>query len=865
MKKSIISLFVIAAGVLQSFAKGTLDIPAATYELSVTPGKLKSQLLDLDADVINGVILKGTINGEDLKYLTSSEGRAASITYVSLADVSFAYDGTVYKTVVDAPPGGMGTTYTYQYCFSESNYDEGLAGGPMNVNTKCYRNDLSAAFFKNTKIENVVLPKSITAIGARMFEQCENLKAVEMPDNLTAVGNLAFYYCSNLTMYDFPATFEEIGSRAFAGVKLGNVKFNKKVRLGEGAFENSSIQKLEMPLPGDSIPDLTFAYCSDLKEVIIGEGLKYIGYEAFKYDTSLSDAQLPASLSEVGVGAFYGCSFVDNIAPEDGICYIGKIAYAVKDDSRNEYTIKDGTVSLAPNVFSFNQATKYNMPSTIEIIGEEAFACTPITSMPDMPNLKRINHGAFRNCQNLGKITIPESVEYIANAFYDCNALWSVTYNAIDADCTEYGLSLRDLERIVIGDKVRRLPRGLYTGNTNITEVILPSSIEILDPGVFEGCINLEYVRLADNITTISENAFYDCRTLANIHWPVKLKNIGSNAFRECKSLKTISLPEGMECVESSAFFWCDNVENLYIASTITELGQMAFCLMNNDKNITITTTAVAPLEYEWNWHYLGTPTIKVPAASLAAYQADNNWNGAINGKNNLIVAIEGISASSEDSETSFGSGIDDETDLGDTVIGDVYVTLGEDDGYDAADGSIVLNSTMDEEYVDAVGGMAPGESDIANRFNGLVVMVPAGKGSITVNCLTIGDKRVAVKFGEEVPEYYTKDSKGEISIEYNVTKDTYVYIYASESDNVQKIIRKSSPVTRASDSYIKIYSIGIKSENSGIDDIEIDDPAQSPIVEYYNIDGSKVDSPVSGHIYICRRANGTYSKILIK
>lgn len=839
----------------------TPDVPANTFEVMVTkPGDLRSLLMNLDADVIDGLTLKGVLNGEDLKYLTVGEGRTANLRYVDMSEVTFAYDDTVYRTVVDAPEGGMGTTYTYQYCLSETNYDERLAGSPTNENFKRYRNNLAAAFLKHKTIETVVLPNSLTNIGERIFDRCGSLKSVAFPEGMTSVGDLSFYYCTDLEMYDFPSNFEAIGARAFAGVKLGNVKFDKRVKLGDAAFESSTIVKLDMPLSADTIPAMAFAYCSELKEISIGEGVRYLGNMAFGY-AGVTVAQLPESITEMGDNVFYGCPFVNSIASEDGIRYIGKVAYELSDRNRGEYTVKDGTVSLSPGLFAFTSATDFNMPLSLEIVGVESFACTQLTSMPDMPGLKRINSRAFRDCPKLARITIPESVEYMDSPFDGCNALWSVTYNAVDAECP-WGLELRNVERIVVGDKVRRLPAGLYSGNTGVTEVALPASVEILDNGVFEGCGNLKYVRLSDNITTISDHAFAYCTALTGIHWPARLKKVGFTAFRECVSLKTISLPEGVESLDYGAFQQCSGVETLYVASTITDFGYGALTLHNSDKNITITATAAVPQPYEWNWYYMGTPTIKVPAACLEAYKSDPYWS--CNGRN-LIVPIEGISAPTENMVTSFDSGIGDDTDLADTVIGNVYVTLGEEDGYDGSDGSIVLNSSMDEDYVDAVGGMAPGESDIANRFNGLVVQVPAGQGVLTVNCVTLGGKLVAVKFGTGDSQYYSKDSKCDITVEYEVAESTYVYIYACESDAGHYSAFRAPASVQVSDSCVKIYAIGIYPDPSGIEGIAADSNAQSLVQEYYRVDGSQVNNPTSPGIYIGRRVDGTSVKILIK
>ena len=66
---------------------------------------------------------------------------------------------------------------------------------------------------------------------------------------------------------------------------------------------------------------------------------------------------------------------------------------------------------------------------------------------------------------------------------------------------------------------------------------------------------------------------------------------------------------------------------------------------------------------------------------------------------------------------------------------------------YAIKDGSIVLNLSMTDDEADAIGGMAPGVTDLNNRFNGLVVMVAAGEGSVSVVCRADGStEKVAIK-----------------------------------------------------------------------------------------------------------------------
>lgn len=895
--------------------------PENTFEVTVSqPGKLKSQLINMDADIIEGLVLKGQINGDDITYITSGEGRAAALTYLDLSEVTVALDGSQYHYRVDAPEAGMGTVFYHYYYLGETNYDEGHSTSPTTERHEHYRNNLACAFEDCTNLTTVVLPKSMTTIGESIFRGCKNLKYAPIHDGVTEVMAGAYSGTAVQMTDGLPASLKKIGAGAFNStnyneesgyITFGVLNIDHPMEIGERAFAGAVVQQLNLPFPGDSIQASAFA-CRDLREINIGDGVKYIGEGAFSsnsYDNQvLEKAVIPESVIEIGYEAFdEKCPFIKQIEPEGGIRYIGKVAYCVADDKLGEYTIKDGTISIADKLFAYTNISAVNLPASLEIIGNEAFSSAAITSLPDMPGVKRIGagafdrtkitalpsmpslevigeaafyatqitslpelpglkeigYGAFADCPKLARVTLPESLEKLDYAFRGCDALWSVTYNAIDCYCP-YGVSPRDLERIVIGEKVRRLPKGLYTGNTNITEVTLPKSVEILDPEVFQYCTNLEYVGLSDNITTISEHAFYGCSSLTGLHWPLNITTIGSAAFRECSALKVVSLPEGVTTVGNGAFFLCTGVETLYIASTIEEVGEDAFTFWNQDKNITITATAAEPINYEWNWHYVGTPTIKVPAASVEAYRANAIWSGSNNGKQNTIITIENIEAAKEVSATSF-TDVASDADLSDTVVGDVYVTVAEDDGYDSNDGSIVLNSTMIDDEAEAIGGMAPGVTDLSNRFNGLVVMVAAGEGTMSVDCRTIGSRQVAVKIGEGEPQFFTMSERGEVRVDYSVAADTYIYIYGVDTAAPAQApsLARAKALAAEGENCVKLYAVSINpTRTDGITDVENGSTA-SPITDCYTIDGKRVAAPDVPGIYLMRKADGTAFKLI--
>lgn len=869
--------------------------PENTYQIEVKPGQLKKQLLDLDPDEVNGLVLTGTMNGEDLKFLADAQGLVGSLAYLDLEKVKFEYDGTVYRTY--SPSKGFHEEQKiYNYIFSKENRTEQVPAGFGYKRYDCYRNNLARAFFKNESLVTVKLPESMTEVGEDIFADCKTLRGVKLPEGvsrinkeafwgcsilekinfpakLTSVDDNAFVYCGLLELDNLPSSLLYVGQSAFCYVPLKALKLDRKVEIGAGAFSYTPITEIEMTTPCDSIREGTFRGCPNLTKITIGEGLKYIGYNAFSY-SPVKEANLPSTLRDISSNAFRGssyCPFINDIQPENHIRYIGKVAYLCVDKNQEEYTIKDGTVTLADNLFEnwLGNATTFHIPASVEQIGNRAFAYTQIKALPEMPGLKRIGGEAFYGCKNLKKLTIPETVEYIGGgAFYGCSNIWSLTYNAINAECERFMEPNAPLEKIVIGDKVRRLPRGIFSGR-EFTEVALPACLERIDDYAFYGCKNLTTINLSDSIRYIGDNAFYGCSSLKNIHWPLRLTTIGSRAFRQT-ALETISLPEGVTSVGDGAFYVCPFAKTVYIPSTANVEGDIIYYFeLKEGVNCVITCMSPIPHPQAKYWNK-GVVAIKVPAELVEQYKAQFPDIA------DKIMAVNQVSVMDEDSKTSFAAGISEEADLGDAVIGDVYVTVGDGDGYDSTDGSIVLNSTMTAAEVAGIGSLAPGKSDIANRFNGLIVKVNAGDGTMVIDCKTVGKNTLNVKVGEAEPQTFVKTDKGTIEVAYRVGKETCVYIYGAEQEmaddaEVAKAhqVAACRPLSRAaalsasaSENCVKIYAVGV-SQSTGINHTLID--SNSPIIGYYTLDGVKIEQPNAPGIYVVRRANGSNYKLVIK
>ena len=182
-----------------------------------------------------------------------------------------------------------------------------------------------------------------------------------------------------------------------------------------------------------------------------------------------------------------------------------------------------------------------------------------------------------------------------------------------------------------------------------------------------------------------------------------------------------------------------------------------------------------------------------------------------------------------------------EETILKNTTVGNVYYNLDSDsgDGYNAAEGCLVINNTTD---MDGITNTNPGSPDIKNKFAGIILEVD-GSGSLIIDCLTQGNSVLNVKIVDE-PTVITQDEQGVVTIEYDVQKPTYVYLYAT--------VASPSAPNRASaaEDAVKIYSIEV-SDATGITR-QSTGGIRPQTTGWYSLDGRRLSKePTQKGIYI--------------
>lgn len=156
-----------------------------------------------------------------------------------------------------------------------------------------------------------------------------------------------------------------------------------------------------------------------------------------------------------------------------------------------------------------------------------------------------LGYNAFSELAKLITVKCPKSVKQIYGAFKNCNNLRSVVL----PEQLEY-----------IGDK----EGDWASGN-----------------GPFSNCVNLKNI-IFNGCKEIGNNTFYGCSAIQQINIPEGVTRIGEMAFNGCRSLESIIIPNGVETIEMSAFGSCDNLRKISFPPSLKTINGMLLDIVHH-------------------------------------------------------------------------------------------------------------------------------------------------------------------------------------------------------------------------------------------------------------------------------------------
>ncbi|MCM1067678.1 MAG: leucine-rich repeat domain-containing protein [Muribaculaceae bacterium] len=260
------------------------------------------------------------------------------------------------------------------------------------------------------KITGASIPEGISEVGESMFQNCTELAEVQLPATIRNIEYCAFDGCTSLSRIDLPDNIEEIQHWAFRNSGLTEVNYhNKNTKLGVGIFYNCKNLKTASFTTAGALPENTFAACSALETLTLGEGVTELPGYSFKGCDAFTDLYLPTSITKVegailgdtgafkqpnplnvhitDLKAFLNMEVVTSRASEVGVVdynLFGKGGLLYVNEKPVEDLVLEPGVSVRDNIFKGCGSIKSlvmgdvddpNAPSAS--IGERAFAGCP--------------------------------------------------------------------------------------------------------------------------------------------------------------------------------------------------------------------------------------------------------------------------------------------------------------------------------------------------------------------------------------------------------------------------------------------------------------------------------------------------------
>ncbi|MCM1350393.1 MAG: leucine-rich repeat protein [Prevotella sp.] len=409
-------------------------------------------------------------------------------------------------------------------------------------------------------------------IPALSFIGCSNLTHIAMTGDMITIGVSAMSGCKNLTTLTLPNTIQKIEGSAFDNTNIQHLYYLGTIE----EWCNITIQSSPFyDIYSTSVQDiqpLNHFYQLD-------ENCQW---------KEITSIEIPTSITEIGSNQFNGFHFVTNIVIPTTVKRINANAFA-NCIGVNELVIPNSVIEFGSYLSDFSgclykciNLKKLTLPfigETLDKAYESGLAglfdrqSVP-TSLQEVIVTQgtAIPEGAFRNCNSLKRIVIPNTITVIEDsAFSGCNQLMNMLLPTGLIQIGENAFSgCGSLTQLHIPQTVQEIGYAALSGCTSLNNLILP----FIGDGI-DASYNTHFGYIFGALTS-DENSQYVPNSLTNVEL-IGGTVIKEKAFLGCSSLISITIPTTLKVVEGQWLNQCNAIVDVYFSGTIEDWCNITF------------------------------------------------------------------------------------------------------------------------------------------------------------------------------------------------------------------------------------------------------------------------------------------------
>ena len=360
-------------------------------------------------------------------------------------------------------------------------------------------------------------------------------------------------------------------------------------------------------LPVIGIKKEAFNDREKIKKIFLPNTITYIEESAFKGCKGLKSIEIPNSVTRIEQSAFYGCNnltsmtlpFIGNGSDKTHFGYI----FSLKNDSYSSYvpaSLKEVIITNATSIGEeafrdCNGLTRIEIPNSVTSIGSRAFwDCEGLTRMEIPNSVTSTGISIFYNCTGLKNIYYKGTIEDWCNAsinFFVFDEYSIMEYSGHFYMLNEYN-EYEEVTKIVIPETITKIGAYQFCGFKRIVKIVIPYSVKEIGFAAFKGCQNLTSIIVDEKNPRYDSrnncNAIIDTQTntlilgCKNTIIPENIKSIGDSAFSNCVNLASIEIPNSVTSIGNRAFEGCRRLTRIEIPYSVTNMGYGVFSKCTN-------------------------------------------------------------------------------------------------------------------------------------------------------------------------------------------------------------------------------------------------------------------------------------------